>query len=301
MNRMAPLSMLLSAAVGAVGGALGIAWYASDRITPRPRRTFIDEYTFTPWELGVPYESITLETADALKLSGWWLPRPESRSVVIGCHGHLGAKHELLGIGTGLWRAGHNVLLFDFRGRGHSDPWPNTLVSREVDDLGAAVAYARARLPDGQIGVIGFSMGAAVTLLAAAREPAIAAVVADSSFTSATEVVAARLRQVLRVPADPLVAITSTLVERRHGYRLSQVRPIDAVRSIAPRPVFIIHATNDSIIPIAHAHHLFAAAGEPKELWVCDNVDHCGAYFADRSMYVSRVAAFFDQYLRSIE
>lgn len=301
MNRSTPLSVLLSTAVGAVGGVLGIAWYVSNQVTPRLRRTYVDEYIFTPWELGVPYEDITFQTTDTLKLSGWWLPRPESHSVVIGCHGHIGGKHDLLGIGTGLWRAGHNVLLFDFRGRGQSDAWPNTLVSREVDDLQAATAYVRERLPTARIGVVGFSMGAAVALLAAARDPSIMALVADSSFSSATELLTERLHKILHVPAQPLVAVTTTLVEQRYGYRLDQVRPIDAMPHIAPRPVLIIHGAEDSTIPAAHAQRLFAAARQPKELWVYDSVEHCGTYFADRQQYVSRVASFFDQYLQSID
>lgn len=301
MNRSMPLSVLLSTVVGAVGGALGVAWYASGQLNPTPRRTYIDDYTFTPWELGVPYEEITLHTPDGLNLSGWWLPRPAARSVVIGCHGHIGGKHDLLGIGTGTWRAGHNVLLFDFRGRGQSDPWANTLISREVDDLLTAVAYARERVAGARIGVVGFSMGAAVSILATAQEPAIAALVADSSFTSATDLIAERMRQVLRIPARPLVAMTDALIAQRHGYRISRVRPIDVIGQVAPRPLLIIHGTNDTLIPAAHAQKLFTAAGHPKELWMCDDVEHCGAYFADRRSYVSRVTIFFNQYLMSVE
>lgn len=291
------LPFLVSAAIGAVGGALGIAWYASNQINPTPRRTYLQDYTFTPWELGVPYEQIRLQTSDGLTLRGWWLPQPAARSVVIGCHGHIGGKHDLLGIGTGLWRAGHNVLLFDFRGRGESDPWPNTLVSREVQDLVTAIAFARQRLPVGRIGVIGFSMGAAVTILAAAQQPDVRAVVADSAFTSARDLIGERMRQILRVPPGTLVALTDALNERRHGYRLSQVRPIDAIRQIAPRPLLIVHAGGDTLIPVSHAHQLFAAARQPKELWVCPNCEHCGAYFADRNHYVARVAAFFGRHL----
>ncbi len=292
-----PLPLLVSAAIGTVGGALGIAWYASNQINPTPRRTYLQDYTFTPWELGVSYEQITLHTPDGLKLRGWWLPQPAAQSVVIGCHGHIGGKHDLLGIGTGLWRAGHNVLLFDFRGRGESDPWPNTLVSREVDDLLTAIAFVQQRLPGGRIGVIGFSMGAAVTILAAAQQPDVLAVVADSSFTSARDLIGEHMRQILRVPPGTLVALTDVLNERRHGYRLSHVRPIDAIRQIAPRPVLIIHGGGDTLIRPAHAHRLFAAACQPKELWICPDCEHCGAYFADRHRYVARVAAFFGRHL----
>ncbi len=297
-----PLSVLLSTAVGAagaIGGAVGFAWYASEKINPVPRRVFKDGYTFTPWELGVPYEEIILQTDDNLNLHAWLLPQADSRNLVIGCHSHVGAKHDLLGIGTGLWRNGYNVFLFDFRGRGNSDPWPNTLADCEVQDLMTALRYVRTRMPEARIGVIGYSMGAAVAILAAVREPAISAVVADSSFTSATDVVEFRMRQMLPFPTEPLMAITDALVARRHGYHLSQVRPLDVVDQLAPRPLFIIHSTDDTVTPVEHAHRLFERASHPKDLWLTDG-DHCGGYFANRSGYVERVNAFFDQYLRCV-
>ncbi len=104
--------------------------------------------------------------------------------VVIGCTGHRGAKHELLGIGSWLWRAGNNVLLFDFRGRGESEQGPFSLAYYEMADLEAAIEYVFERIPERTVGVIGYSMGAAVALAVAARDRRIAAVVADSPFAT---------------------------------------------------------------------------------------------------------------------
>lgn len=293
--------VLLPTLLGTAGSLLGVAYYISHRVNPIPRPHYSDHYTFTPWELGVPFESLTLQTEDGPRLNAWWMPQPESETVIIGCHGHIGAKPDLLGIGTGAWRAGHNVLLFDFRGRGESDPWPNTLISQEVRDLLTAVNYVTTRMPGAPIGVVGFSMGASVALLAAAQEQAIRAVVADSPFASATEVVTHGIHSTLRIalPAGPLLALADLIGERRFGYRLHNVRPIEAAPQLAPRPLLLIHGTADSLIPVEHGKRVFEAAGEPKELWLYPGVDHCGAYFADRPGYVARVTTFFDQYLRN--
>jgi alpha-beta hydrolase superfamily lysophospholipase len=249
----------------------------------------------------VPFEEIGLRSADGLGLRGWWLPRPESPAVVIGSHGHSGSKDDLLGVGTSAWRAGFNVLLFDYRGRGDSDPWPHSLISREADDLLAAVAYARGRVAQARVGLVGFSMGAAVAILAAAREPAIAAVVADSSFTAVADVVAHGVRRALGIPPQPLVRAADELLARRHGYRFSQARPIDAVAAIAPRPIMLLHGDADSTVPVEQAHRLYAAAGEPKQLLIAPGAEHCGAYFADRTGYCARLNAFFAQHLLSID
>ena len=43
---------------------------------------------------------------------------------------------------------------------------------------------------------------------------------------------------------------------------------------------------------------LYAAAHEPKELWLDANSDHCGIYFEDRQKYINRVIGFLDRNLR---
>src|SRR5207248_1496142 len=108
---------------------------------------------------------------------------------------HRGSKPDMLGIGSYLWRAGNNVLLFDFRGCGESDPSPISLAHHEVNDARAAVQFVRARIPEARIGMLGFSMGAAVTILVAAADTGVRAVVADSSFTSIRDVVAHHMRR----------------------------------------------------------------------------------------------------------
>ncbi len=284
-------------AAAAVGGLFGVAWYICEQVNPTRKRTYLDTYFFTPWELDVPYEAIVLHTPDGWRLCGWWMPRPETARVVIGCHGHTGAKDDLLGIGTGLWRAGYNVLLFDMRGRGESPPCTNTLGGHEVTDLLTAIAYARERIEGARIGLVGFSMGASLALLAAARDASVAAVIADCPFTSAADVVADHVRRYLPWGSAPVLAATEALIAQRYGYRLSDVCPLAAVERIAPRALLLVHSTEDTMVSLAHAHKIFAAAGQPKELWIHEGSEHCGAYFADRATYVERAAAFFAKHL----
>jgi fermentation-respiration switch protein FrsA (DUF1100 family) len=61
--------------------------------------------------------------------------------------------------------------------------------------------------------------------------------------------------------------------------------------------VLIIHGTRDSVVPVAQAHELYDAAGEPKQLWILEGIPHCSAYFADRIGYSRRVADFFSHAL----
>jgi alpha-beta hydrolase superfamily lysophospholipase len=280
-------------------GALGVAGYATYLINqPRPR-TWRDDFSFTPFELDVPSESVTFRTDDGLAIRGWLFPREETNRVIVCCTGHRGSKPDLLGIGSSLWRNGFNVLLFDFRGCGDSDPSPISLAHHEVNDARAAVRFVSDRVPGAEIGMLGYSMGAAVAILVAASDPTIRAVVADSSFTSIRDVVAYRMGR-HRLP-PPVVPLADIVNRWRYGYPFSAVRPIDVVGRISPRPLAIIHGAADDMIPVDHAHELFAAAGEPKELWIVPETRHCGAYFRERAEYVERVTRFFQRALPGVQ
>jgi uncharacterized protein len=290
---------------GMIAGAVGAGYYVASALTrpgkPSPR----DEYTFTPYELGVPGEDVTFppERGDHY-VRGWWLPRTESQRVVIACTGYRAKRADLLGISSALWRAGNNVLLFDFHGHGSGVGAPVTLAYRELDDLLGALDYARRRVPDGQIGIIGFSMGAACAVLAAARRPEIRALVADSSFATHRDEVRFSIEQMWHGPA-PLVDLVANTADAflsvRAGYRHRDVEPLREITHVAPRPILLIHSTCDEVIPVEDVYRLYDAAGEPKELWVADATSHCGVYFIDREDYCRRVAAFFARHLGSDE
>ncbi len=285
------------AAIGAGGVIAGAAAFAAMTLNERIAPTIYDLYTFTPFETNIPgFEEITLVTEDGLSLHGWWLPHPGSQQTVIGLGGHRSPGADMLGIGSGLWRAGFNVLLFDWRSRGRSPVAQHSLAYYELRDAQAALAYAAQRVPDAAIGLIGFSMGASISLILAAADPRVRAVVADSPFTSISDVVGSATKR-LRLPVRPVVALADLLTGWRYGYRFAAIRPIDAAPAIALRPLLLIHGTNDSVVPVEHSHRIAAAIPNSSEVWEINGVEHCGAYFADRPAYVRRVAAFFKQHL----
>lgn len=277
--------------------SLSVGYYVAWKLTAPQPISPMDAFTMSPFEMGATYEEITIPTARDHTLGGWLLTRPESDRLIIGCTGYRGSKWELLGIGTALWRSGFNVLLFDYHGHGAGHGAPITLGYRELDDFLAAYDYARELLPNGHIGVIGFSMGGAIAIMGAAQRPGVEAVIADSSFATHADVVSHAISRVLHAPGAPFARIADQFIYRRVGYRSADVQPIRAVARIAPRPLLIIHGTADQTVPVAHAYQLFAAAREPKDLWIAEGAEHCGAYFLNRPYYCERAISFFDRHL----
>ncbi|MEL4505190.1 alpha/beta hydrolase [Luteococcus sp. H138] len=277
-------------ALGLAGGGLAVGVLAAAHQISGPQRPSL-AYAMSPFEVGLAAEDVSFTADDGTRLAGWWFERPGAEHVVVVCHGHRGSKADMLGIGPGLSRAGASVLAFDFRGNGDSADGPQSLAHYEQQDLLAALDWVSARCPDAEIDVVGFSMGAAVALLVAARDPRVARVVADSPFADMHGVIAAAATG-MHLPPVPLVQLVDRATRLRYGYRFADVQPIDVVGLIAPRPLMLIHGTEDSVIPVGHAHRLAAAAGNAAVVHIVSDVDHCGAYFADRPGYIARVATF---------
>ena len=298
---------IVALTVGAAAALAGVAIYSGaqyivNQLTkPQPDDPQAD-FTFTPWELGVPWEDVRFSTRGGThEVHGWWLPQATTERIIIACAGYRGTKADLLGISTQLWKAGNSVLLIDFYGHGMDRGVPITLAHREVNDFLGAVDYAAGRAPEARLGAIGFSMGAAVVIQGAARDERVQVVVADSPFATHHAVVEAQFRTTLPfVPPAPFLAMADTILQRRVGYRFREVEPLRDVRGIAPRPILIIHSTGDTIIPYQHSMQIYEAAGEPKALWLVDDVPHCGAYFIDRVAYCDYVAQYFAQVLAPV-
>lgn len=114
----------------------------------------------------MPWEDVDFRADDGVGLAGWVLPREDAKGVVVCCHGRRGNKADVLGISAGSWRAGYEVLLFDFRGNGSSGDGPQSLGWHEQRDVRAAVDLVSERRPNLPVAVVGFSMGAATRVCA---------------------------------------------------------------------------------------------------------------------------------------
>jgi len=302
-------------------GYIGISSYIAEQLvyeTPKP-------IVRTPANLGLRFASVTVPSRDDhINLKGWFIPGvlPDGRltvdRVIVVVHGtrtnREGPGDHLLELTAALARHGLGVLSFDMRGMGESPPAPLSMGNLEQRDVLGAVDLLRSgRLPFPElgrpriIGGLGISMGAATLLLAAAREPAIRAVVSDSAYADAAPLLEREIpkRTVAVVGRIPGVFAPSALVMARvlYGVDLFAARPVDTIARIAPRPLLLIHGAADDYVPISNFQQLDAAATSPRTArvttWVVPNTRHAQAFKNTGSVYVARVVAFFETSLGS--
>jgi len=237
------------------------------------------------------YTDVSFTTSDGLLLRGWHLPG-ENGATVILVHGFARDRSELLPEARWLVKQGYSALLFDSRSQGASGGAHISLGYLERMDIRAAVDFVLQRSPGERIGVMGYSMGAVAAIQAAAEDPRIRAVVAVSPFATLREAVNHRLAHL-----RPLAPLIIWWGERMSGLRLDDLRPVDVVAALAPRPILIMQAGDDKMVPPESGQRLYKAAARPKELWSVPGVAHVDFRQAVPEAYQRRTIDFFKRYL----
>lgn len=237
---------------------------------------------------------MTFPTSDGLALRGWYIPAGKDDGPAI-VYAPATAKDQRSGLSLvpAFHEAGYHVLLFSYRGHALSDGRRGgfTYGVLESQDVDAAVRFLHETRGVEQIGVIGHSAGAVSAILSGARNPQVDAVVAVAPFNSVDEV-----WHTNRPALVPRFVLDWTLwvAERARGFSRDQVCPIEVVERLAPRPLLVIHGTADQRITEDQAQRLFAAAEQPKTLWLVDGAGHAEIRDPMLDRLAPEVIAFLD-------
>ncbi len=232
-------------------------------------------------------------TADGLTLRGWYCPTPERRRLVVLVHGMGGSRDEMAALGRDIREAGYDVLVFDLRGHGGSDPSRLFMGRRERGDVRAVLAWAVARgYSADRVGWLGYSMGASTLLMEAAQNGDIRAAVLDSPFGNLPELLRAELTRHSHLPAafNPGILIAARLA---FGVRTDDLVPLNSARRWGTRPLLLIHGEADDVVPIRQARELAGVLGPTCRSFSLPGVRHVGAYRSDPEHYVATVDRFF--------
>ena len=249
---------------------------------------------------GLSVADVTFESTDGTPIRAWLALAKVGAPAIVLVHGFKTSRAEMVPWARFLHDAGYNALLLDLRGAGRSGGATIGLGATEPRDIVAAVQTAGEVFRTDHVAVLGISLGAGAAILAAAVDPRIAAVVADSAWTD-QDFPLARLGVIdvgpFRLPVPPLgVPAVNAMV----GVDVTKAHPLDAISRISPRPILLVHSADDdnATTPLDGARRLFAAAGEPKDLWVAPRGGHVGAINAFPDEYRARVLAFLRDALR---
>ncbi|MDR5898686.1 alpha/beta fold hydrolase [Halomonas vilamensis] len=203
-------------------------------------------------------ETVRFPTQRGRYLEGWWLSAPSPQGHAVITHGWGTNRATLLVLAPLLLEAGWNVLLFDVRNHGNSDSDTFSSMPRFAEDIEAALAWLHKAQTPRPTALIGHSVGAAATLLAASRRDDIATVVSVSSFAHPDGMMRRWLAE-KGVPFFPLGWYVLRYVERVIGHHFDAIAPVNTVGKIHC-PVLLVHGENDTVIPPHDAQALAESA-----------------------------------------
>ena len=224
------------------------------------------------------------------------MPASSSDKAVIILHGHGSSYDFDLYRAPALHEAGFNVLLFDFRAHGRSEGNHMTFGYEERRDVHGAIEFLHSRGMQ-HIGLLGFSYGGIVSMVATPVCPEVEAIITDGGPARMQTAIAARGVE-MGAPiwlTRPLAWLIISLTSLRLRVNLFHYEPIRWVGKISPRQILFIHGEHDPYLP--DFDDLYAAARPPKELWRLPDAGHTTASQLYPEEHTRRVVEFFSRYL----
>ncbi len=243
---------------------------------------------------GMPSQEITLRAVDGDELRGLMAPAGNPRAAVILVYPNQVDMRNLASYFKVIHAAGYAALTINY---------PNPLIDpkaragwgwKERRDVIEAEAALRARGVR-SVAALGVSEGAAAVLFAGANGAHLAAIISDSSY--------AHLGPLLQrmPPLDSLNPLFGRTVlwelGLMTGRAVGDLAPAHAASELGGCPLMVINGADDPLVPAADAHQIFAAANEPKELWIVPKAGHADALSVDPEQYTWQVKAFLAKYL----
>ena len=255
-----------------------------------------------PARIGAPPADLGAREVDFasdpdIVVHAWFLPGTPGRGAVLLLHGVRANRLAMVERARFLHADGYAVLLIDFRAHGESSGDRISFGWHESRDAAAALAQLKMLAPGERIGVIGASMGGAAAVLA---DPplGIDALVLEQVYPTVAVALENRLRLYLGTPGTWLTSGLIASLQPRLGLRVDQLRPIDRLARLSV-PKLILAGDRDEHTRLADSLELFAAAAQPKQLWVVPGAKHVDLCAYAGEEYRRRVLEFFAAQLRA--
>jgi fermentation-respiration switch protein FrsA (DUF1100 family) len=199
-------------------------------------------------------------------IAGWWINSGSSSPAVILLHTVRADRSTMVSRAQLLKDHGFSVLLIDLQAHGETPGEAITFGARESADVVAALAWLKHSNPERRIGVIGCSMGGAAVLLGP-QPSGFDAVVLEAVYPRITKAVENRIRIRLGPMVSSLAPLLLMQLEPRLHIAASDLEPIKSINHLGA-PVVIAAGSDDEHTTLLESEELYAAAANPKELWL---------------------------------
>lgn len=225
----------------------------------------------TPAEVGLAFRSFSIR-GPAGRLACWRIPRRRAGGRSILFHGYAGMRAHLLDNALVQWRAGHEVVIAEFRASGESAGRDTSIGWHEAEDVMAVIRHLDP--PAGRRSVVfGVSMGAAAVLRAVAHlglRPK--ALILESPFDTLVRTTGNRFRA-MGLPGRPLADLLVFWGGVRLGFPGHRLRPVDWARSVTC-PALVLARGRDTRARPPEVRAVWRNLAGPKRFTVLPGAGH---------------------------
>ncbi|MDQ7054629.1 MAG: alpha/beta fold hydrolase [candidate division KSB1 bacterium] len=259
----------------------------------------------TPADHGIAFREVRFPAINGRQLYGWWIParsiNPASDKkapTIILVHGWGRNLERTMPYIQHLYPQSYNLLAFDSRNHGSSDPEKISSMLKFAEDILAAVKFVAQQKeaePD-KIGVVGLSVGGAAAIYAAARDPRIGCVVTVGSFAHPVDVMSYELKK-RHIPFYPIGWMVLKYVEYLIQARFDDIAPVNNIGR-AKACILLVHGDADTVVPVQQADKLHQAGTPEKvEKWILPGRGHSDCHEVEG--YWERLRTFFAKCLNA--
>lgn len=239
-----------------------------------------------------PPSEYWLHTRDGHKLRFWYYP-PKNGAVIITLGGMGGSLGNNLPPVEFLVKDGFGVLQTDSRACA-DPPALVTLGQNEVLDAAVGLEFLVDQPDVERIGVMGFSMGGVTAIRTAARNPNISAVIVEGGYYNLGDQFV-KPENPTSLPLKIFLYSIAVSYWLQTGINPWHLNPIGDLPAVKPRPIMFIYG--DQELNSGQGDLQYAAAQEPKVLWVVPGGNHGTNHIASPHEYQGRVLKFFQSTL----
>lgn len=240
--------------------------------------------------------AISLVTQDGVRLAAHYTPSHNGAAIILS-HGYKMSSHEMLPIAELFALHGYGILIQDQRAHGMSHGEQISFGRDEWYDFDAAVNFLEQQLNIDTIGLFGNSMGGALSLCYAARDPRIKAIVAQSPYASIGHSIKKGVKQFTKLPPVPFAPLVHFMAQRKLKIDSSSLAPLNAMAKIYPRPVLLMMGGQDRYVEPKGIFSLQKASGNSAELWYENDLDHVEFYEKHPAEFERQIMDFYGKHL----
>ncbi len=251
------------------------------------------------WLAASRVEPVQVISDDGLRLCASMIITDEnSHKWLIAAHGYGGNRMQLMPMASHYGLRGYNALMPDLRSYGESEGKYIGMGWLDRKDMLLWIDLVLQKDPQAQIVLHGISMGGATVMMTAGEKlpENVKAIVEDCGYTSVWDIFKDELKYLFKLPAFPVLNVSSGISDLRVGYNFKEASAIKQVKK-AQVPIMFIHGSEDNFVRTSMVYELYDACPTEKELLIVEGAGHGNSHGYKTEEYFTAVFAFLDKYV----